>query len=83
MLPEPVRRLWPSPDQPLSRQSRVKSGPDGGAGRGALRQAKREIHHAIARARARGVRAQDLPLLESRPKRSTARDRRRPARTTK
>ena len=83
MLPEPVRRLWPSPDRPLSRPPRPASASEGGAGRGALRQAKREIHHAIAKARARGVRAQDLPLLESRPKREPTRTRRRPSRTAR
>jgi uncharacterized protein (DUF2267 family) len=83
MLPDPVRRLWPNPDQPLSRQSQVEHSRGDGGGRGALRQAKREIHHAIAKARARGVRAQDLPLLESRPKREPTRTRRRPSRTAR
>ena len=76
MLPDPVRRMWPDLDQPPSRQPRSEAGQDGGSGKSALRQAKREIHHAIAKARARGVRAQDLPLLESRPKRAPARRRR-------
>jgi uncharacterized protein (DUF2267 family) len=76
MLPDPVRRMWPDLDQPPSRQPRSEAVRDGGGGKSALRQAKREIHHAIARARARGVRAQDLPLLESRPKRAPARRRR-------
>lgn len=67
MLPEPVRRLWPAQGE---RPSPPPASPTDGAGnRGALRRAKREIHLAIARARARGVRSQDLPLLESRPKR--------------
>src|SRR5262245_47005185 len=30
MLPDPVRRLWPNPDQPLMRQSQLGSGPEGG-----------------------------------------------------
>ena len=85
MLPEPVRRLFPSsPQKQPSRDARVEPGRDGGGGRAALRQAKREIHHAIAKARARGVRSQDLPLLESRPKRAPARAaRRRPTRGEK
>ena len=83
MLPDPVRRLWPNLEQP-SRQPRDEAGQDGGGRKSALRQAKRESHPAIARARARGVRAQDLPLLESRPKRATApAARRRPSRGEK
>ena len=80
MLPEPVRRMFPNPRQ---KQPQQDSHVETGGGRSALRQAKREIHHAIAKARARGVRSQDLPLLESRPKRAPARVRRSPARSRK
>jgi uncharacterized protein (DUF2267 family) len=83
MLPDPVRRLWPAaPARPSERPSFERGG-NGEGQRTALRQAKREIHHAIAKARARGVRAQDLPLLESRPKRAPGRARRRTIRGEK
>ena len=77
MLPEPVRRLWPAREErlpPRSSSSETAGGRNGAGRRTALRQAKREIHHAIARARARGVPAQDLPLLESRPKRKVTKN---------
>jgi uncharacterized protein (DUF2267 family) len=67
MLPGPIRELWPEAAPSPAAPVRVgRRGRPATLRRARARKAKEEIRTVIARARARGARAQDLPVLVSR-----------------